>query len=156
LRNLFLTLFVILGLNQLALAISCLSARSQIENNKIILLGSAEHHASQIYFFKNTSRQSVFIDHVKQNPGASAGWSSYLRPYHWSALVLNQKNFTVSCVMIQPGKVIPLNCSRTLFICSPQNIIPRLPLKGNYWLVEDKPWNLFLRQLVKQGVKFTK
>lgn len=153
-RGLFLTIFfALLALTQTVYAISCTPVKIKIENNIIIFPDVLQPNTSQIYFFKNNSPQSIFIDRVNKNPGASAGWSTYLRPGNWAVLAINQKNFAVSCVMIQPGRVIPLNCSRTLFVCIPQNIVTLTPLKGNYWLVEDKPWEGLLKTLQKKNIK---
>lgn len=153
-RGLFLTLFfTLLSLIQTAYAISCTPVKIKIENNTILFPDVLQSKTSQIYFFKNNSLQSIFIDRVNKNPGASAGWSTYLRPGNWAALAINQKNFAISCVMVRPGKVIPLNCSRTLFVCTPQNVVTRTPLKGNYWLAEDKSWEGLLKLLRKKNIK---
>ena len=131
----------------------CQSLPFKIEGNTIILPGTDNPKAPVIYFFKNKSLQSVWIDHpIAKNPGVSAGWSSYLRSSHWSALVLNKKNFAVSCVMIQPGKVVPLHCASILDVCTPSHMTTKTPLKGNYWLAEDKPWESFLKAIEKRGV----
>jgi hypothetical protein len=134
----------------------CLPLSPKIENKNIILPGTEDPKNSVVYFFKNKSLQSVLIDHpLKNNPGMNAGWSSYLRPDHWSALVLNKKEFAVSCVMIQPGKVVTLDCSTIIDVCTPHIISSKTPLKGNYWLSEDKPWDGFLKTMEKRGVTFT-
>lgn len=153
-RSLFLIIFFILfSLIQTAYAISCTPVKIKIANNTITLSDTLQSKTSQIYFFKNNSPQSIFIDRVNKNPGASAGWSTYLRPGNWAALAINQKNFTINCVMVRPGKVIPLNCSRTLQVCVPQNVTTRTPLQGNYWLAEDKPWEGLLQALQKKNIK---
>lgn len=133
---------------------SCIPAPIKIENNEIILLGNPLPKTTQIYFFKNKSSQSVFIDHSVANPGASAGWSSYLRPENWSAITLNKKNFAVRCVMIQPGKLVTLNCSHTITICTPKNVETKTKLKGSYWLAEDKNWEGLVKALEKRGITF--
>lgn len=135
---------------------SCNPVDFKVEHNDIILSGTPQQpKTSQIYFFTNKSKQSIFIDHPVSNPGASAGWSSYIRPGNWSALVLNKKNFAVRCVMIQPGKVVNLNCSETISVCAPKTITSKKTLKGNFWLAEDKPWDVFLKAMEKRGVTFS-
>jgi hypothetical protein len=120
-----------------------------------VLTGSQDPKVSIVYFFQNKSLQSLWLDHPEQNNrGVSAGWSSYLRPGNWSALVLNKKNFNISCSMIQPGKVETLDCGKTLLVCAPQNMTTTKPLNGNYWLVEDKKWNAFLQALDKRKASF--
>ncbi|MCD6039422.1 MAG: hypothetical protein K0S27_822 [Gammaproteobacteria bacterium] len=148
-RNSFLILCLILLGTPLAYAFSCAPIKIQIENNNLILPGSPQAGASQLFFFKNNSPQSLFIDRANKNSSTNVGWSTYLRPGNWAALALHQKNITISCVMVQPGKVIPLNCSRTLFVCaSPQPMISP-PSKRTTWLIEDKSWEELAKKIVK-------
>lgn len=132
----------------------CDPVNFKIDNKNIILPGSPSPKQSIVYFFKNKSNSSIWIDHpMTNNPGVSAGWSSYIRPGHWSALVLNKKNFAVSCAMIQPGKVVYMNCSATLDVCAPSNLTSEKVLNGNFWLAEDKPYDAFINVLTKRGIK---
>jgi hypothetical protein len=123
-----------------------------MEKNDMQLSGNPKT-ATQIFFFTNQSDKSIFIDRVSNNPGASAGWSTYLRPGNWSVLLLNKKNFTVHCSMIEPGKVIPLNCEEMIQVCTPPNLTINSKLKGNYWLVEDKTFDVAMKILEKKGIK---
>ncbi len=121
----------------------------------IILLINPPPKTSLIYFFTNQGTKSMFVDHPSGR-GASAGWSSYLRPGHWSATALNKSNFTVHCSTIEPGKVIPLDCSKMLSVCAPNNPTITTPLKGSYWLTEDKKWDAFVKALETKGISFIK
>lgn len=151
----FFVLFLLSAMSYAAPTVdSCVPTTYKIDGNNIILPGSPEAKKSHIYIFTNKSPRGVFIDHPVQNPGASAGWSSYVRPANWSAIVLNKKNFAVRCVMIQPGKVVTLNCSDTISVCSP-NVTTKTPLKGNAWLVEDKSWEDLVKVFEKRGIMIT-
>jgi hypothetical protein len=133
----------------------CIPVSFKLEGKNILLPGPDHQKTSVVYFLQNKSLQSLWIDHPDQKRrGVSAGFASYLRPGNWSAVVLNKKNFSVSCSMIQPGKVEPLDCSKTLSICAAQNITTEKPLEGNFWLTEDKTWESFLHALGKRGVSF--
>lgn len=130
---------------------ACLPVPIKKVGNDIVLLTSPPPKTSWIYFFKNVSSKSTFIDHPT-GKGASAGWSSYLRSDRWSALALNKSNFTIHCSTIEPGSVVPLDCSKVITVCMPKNPITKSPLKGNFWLVEDKPWEGFIKGLEGRGV----
>jgi hypothetical protein len=119
----------------------------------VILLVNPPPKTSLVYFFTNHSEKSMFVDHPSGR-GAGAGWSSYLRPGHWSALALNKSNFTIRCSAIEPGKVISLDCSKMISVCTPKNPTISSPLKGNFWLTEDKKWEAFVKALEGRGVKF--
>jgi hypothetical protein len=134
---------------------NCIPVPFKTEGKNIVLPGTQDSKKSVVYFFQNKSLQSIWIDHpVQNNPGMSAGWASYLRSGNWSAIVLNKKNFSVSCSMIQPGKVEPMDCSKILSICTPQNMSTAKPLNGNAWLAEDKKWDGFIKALEKRGSSF--
>lgn len=149
----FLSLFLVShSIAWAAKPISCTQLALTSQNKEITLPGSPQPKTSVIYLFHNKSPQSLWIDHPVNNPGASAGWSSYLRPGNWSAIALNKKNFALRCAMIQPGKVVYLDCARTLAVCAPEKMTLAKPLEGNYWLAEDKDWEHFISTLNKKGI----
>jgi hypothetical protein len=137
-----------------AAPLTCVPVKVKVVNHNLILEGaSLAAPAGQLYFFKNNSQKSLWVDHYGKQSAASAGWASYIRTHNWSALFLNKKEFTLSCAVIQPGKVDYVNCGQALSVCVPAH--PALPSnrKGSYWLVEDKPWDVFLTLLARRGVK---
>ncbi len=130
---------------------NCTPVPTKKVGDDIVLLVNPPPKTSLIYFFTNQSAKSLFIDHPSSR-GANAGWSSYLRPGQWSALALNKSNFTVRCSAIEPGKVVSLDCSKTIYVCTPKNPVITSPLKGNFWLTEDKKWEAFMKALEGRGV----
>lgn len=131
----------------------CTSIPFSVQNNIFILPGASKQNRIQIYFFQNKSHQGIWLDHPQEkNPGMSAGWSSYIRPHNWSAIIINKSNFALSCASIQPGKVVYLDCSKVLGVCTPGHIILNKKMNGNSWLAEDKDWDSFLRTLQRRGV----
>jgi hypothetical protein len=121
--------------------------------NDIVLLINPPPKTSLVYFLNNRSEKSIFVDHPT-NRSAGAGWSSYLRSGNWSAIALSKSNFTIHCSTIEPEKVIPLDCSKLLSVCTPNKPTIKSPFKGSYWLVEDKSWESFVKALEGRGVKF--
>lgn len=151
--NTFVFFIVFLVFGNIAMAgDACEPVNFTMEKNDMALAGNPKTPL-QIFFFTNQSDKSIFLDRVSDNPGASAGWSTYLRPGHWSVLVINKKNFTVHCSMIEPGKVIALNCKDIIHVCTPPNLLFDKKLKGNYWLVEDKTFEVAIKTLEKKGLK---
>jgi hypothetical protein len=134
--------------------LTCIPVKTKVVNHNLVLEGvSASAPAGQIYFFKNNSQKSLWIDRLGKQASASAGWASYIRPHNWSALFLNKKEFTLSCAVIQPGKVDYVNCGQVLTVCTPSHTTLTTSRKGSFWLVEDKPWDAFVALLAKRGVK---
>lgn len=151
-RKWYLIIFFLLTFTHAYAAMRYLPAAIKIENNLIILPGSAAAKVPQVYFLKNKSQTSIWIDHpLTKNPGVSAGFSSYLRGGNWSAFVLNKQNFALSCLKIQPGKVVTMNCKQILDVFTPLNWESLKPLKGSYWLTEDKADDAFIKALAKRG-----
>ena len=132
---------------------SCVPLTGKMQDKNIILPGPNEPRATTIYFFKNISSQSIWIDHPIPHPSASAGWSSYLRPGNSSALLVNRKNFAISCAVIHPGKVEYLNCEKVISVCVANKVtMTQTSRKGTYWLSEDKSYDDLMAALKKRGV----
>lgn len=130
---------------------SCLPIKNRSQHNSIVL-GDVIAPTAQLYFLKNISKKSIWLDHDSKHPSASAGWSSYLRPGQWSALLLDKKDFSLNCAVIQPGRVTYVNCAQAISVCLPPHLVINAKRKGSYWLVEDKSWEDLLKILTKKGV----
>src|SRR5579872_1688727 len=129
----------------------CRPAKVTVQNNTLILPGVENSKTTQIYFLKNVSQQSIWVDHP-HTKSMNAGWATYLRPGNWAALSLNRKDFVISCASIQPGQVNALNCSHLLSVCLPQKMQMNPSAKpATFWLAEDKPWDDLLVALKKRG-----
>ena len=131
---------------------SCIEAPFKVAGNDIILAQNPSQKSAHVFFFQNKANHSIFIDHPVENPGASAGWSTYLRPGNWAALVINKKNFAIHCARIEPGQVVALNCQHTINVCNPKELSANTKFKGNYWLAEDRNWDSFVKILEKKGI----
>ncbi len=132
----------------------CAPVKIKVVNHTVVLEGlSAAMPAGQLFYIKNMSDKSLWLDHPGKQGSASAGWSSYLRPHNWSALFLNKKDFTLTCSAINPGNVDELDCGKVLAVCVPPHATLNKNRKGSYWLLEDKPWDTFITLLSKHGLK---
>jgi len=120
------------------------------QNKNIVLDGSA---TSRIYLIKNRTQKSIWLDHPVKHTGASAGWSSYLKPGDWSALWVDKNDFSISCSVIAPGKMETLECTQALSVCNPTHLVYSSHRKSTFWLVEGKPWKELLKGLQARGVK---
>lgn len=145
-------LLSLISVNVLANAKLCKPVAVKVQAKNIILPGVDQPHTIQIYFFKNTSTQSIWLDHPTDRPAAGAGWSSYLRAGNASALQVNRKNFAISCALIKPGKVEYVNCAKELTVCTPTaELTLKSTRKGTYWVAEDKAWDDLLKLLIKHS-----
>jgi hypothetical protein len=141
-----------IGFSATPLSATCTPIKAKMEGQNSILERPQSMTGGVIYLLKNNSQKSLWIDHPTNRAGASAGWSSYLRPGNWSALLLNKKDFLLSCAVIQPGKVDYLNCAHALSVCVlAKNYVTNR--RGSYWLVEDKSHEDLLKGLVKRGIQ---
>ena len=120
------------------------------QNKNIILEGATDTH---VYLIKNHTQKSIWLDHPGKHSGASAGWSSYLKPGDWSALLVEKHDFSVSCSVIAPGKMETLDCAQSLSVCKPMHLAYTSHRKGTFWLVEGKPWKELLKGLQARGVR---
>lgn len=139
---------------QAASTVTCVPVTLKSIDKNIILLGDDKPHATQIYFMKNISKQSLWLDHPVERRSANAGWSSYFQPGKWSVLLTNRKEFVLSCAVIQPGKVDYQACEKVITVCASPQVVFDSKRKGSYWLAEDKSWEDLLVALEKRGVTF--
>lgn len=142
-----------MSFNAFAADVSCTPIDIKSQNKVLVLPGPEDKQASIVYFFKNKTTKSIWIDHPVERASASAGWSSYLRSGNSSALLVNRKNFTISCDLIKPGKVEALDCEKSISVCTVPQITVSSTRKGTYWLAEDKSWDDLLKALEKRNVK---
>lgn len=133
---------------------TCAPLEVKMQNKNIILPGVDEPRTTKIYFLQNVSNQSLWLDHPVDHPSASAGWSSYSLPGKWSAILLNRKNFAISCAVINPGKVDYQDCSKVISVCTSKNAVFDSKRKGSYWLAENLTKDDMLKILEKRGVVF--
>ena len=112
-----------------------ISLKSQ---NKNIILKRTDEKIARVYILKNVASHSIWLDHPTEGRSLHAGWSSYLRPGNSSALLVNHKNFNISCAVIKPGKVDYLDCEKEIAVCTPKEVVLTGTRKGTYWLAEDK------------------
>jgi hypothetical protein len=128
----------------------CTLAKVKVQDKNILLLAAGG--TKQVYVIQNARTKGLWIDHPVARPSASAGWSSYVRAGNWSALVVDRKEFTISCAVIQPGKVEYQDCVHTISVCSPKEALFKSATKGTYWLAEDKPLDELVKAAAKRGV----
>jgi hypothetical protein len=131
----------------------CSLVTLKAQNKMILLPGPSDRHAVKIYFLHNTSQQSLWLDHHREKQkSANAGWSSYLRPGKWSAIMLTQQNFALSCAIIHPGKVEYQTCTKTISVCTPNQVSFKTKRQGSYWLAEDQTFEELEKTLGKRGI----
>lgn len=151
------SLFVLLLAANLAIAaspVTCVPVKLKSDNKNIVLMGDDKPHTTQIFFMKNISQQSLWMDHPVLKNSAHAGWSSYFQPGKWSVLLVNRKEFILSCAVIEPGKVNYQDCQKVISVCTIPQVAFESKRKGSYWLAEDKSWDDLLGTLEKRSVKF--
>lgn len=124
-----------------------------VDHNLVLDVPASSLATGQLYFLKNASQQSIWLDKLNKKASASAGWSSYLRPNNWSALLVDKKEFTLSCAVIKPGNVDYVNCGQAISVCTPAHVTLTTSRKGGFWVAEDLPWDVFVKMLSKRGVK---
>lgn len=110
----------------------------------------------------NQGSESITVDHVEPDPGASAGWASELSPNHWSLLMIannrrRQHPFIMECYRFDKHHNLKhLNCSHYI---NYQYLHLKLPDKlsngGSFWLTENKAPGKLVASLKQRGVKLS-
>lgn len=91
---------------------------------------------SRIYLLHNISKKTIVFNH-ETGSAMNAGWSSTLSPKRWSALLIHQKNFNVSCTQISSSGVSYLDCSKLIKVCHVTNLDMHEKQEA-YWMSENR------------------
>jgi hypothetical protein len=106
---------------------------------------------TSVYLLQNISDHSVWIDH-QSHKTANAGWASYIRAGKWSALMLNRKDFTLTCAQITPGAVNHLNCATTISVCQVDPKYTKSRSTKSFWISEDVDYATLLQNAKRRKV----
>jgi len=112
---------------------------------KNVVLLNTRVAKSAVYVLSNTSLKPLWLNHEKQNPGAGAGFASQLFPKKWSALLITQKAFSVSCQVSTPGGMTAVPCRSVLKICQFQGL--HLTKSGDYWVAESVTHPVMMKKI---------
>lgn len=106
---------------------------------------------STVTMIHNLSSTDLWVTHPVSEPNMSAGWSSHLQAGNWSALVINDKKFELSCIESRPGHEQQVACSTVLAVC--QWPVKALPDKSaaSYWAAEDMQLSPMIAYIARRG-----
>ena len=112
----------------------CKIMDSQFAQDNLLLV--SKNSTPRIYAITNVGRNPVWLNHEKKNAGMGAGFASQLYPNHWSALLVNETNFPVSChAQTRKGEMLTVSCQKILRVCEFENV--HTIKSGQYWVVEN-------------------
>lgn len=114
----------------------------------LVVLPAAKSMVTMIH---NLSSTDLWITHPVSDPNMSAGWSSHLQAGNWSALILDDTQFELSCIESRPGHEQQVACSSVLAVC--QWPASSLPEKSHetYWAGEDMSLSPLIAYIKRRG-----
>lgn len=126
-------------------------------SGKELILNDGSGDALNLFLFHNFSEETLYINHEpKNNPGASAGWSTELGAGNWSAIAMSDVNFWFTCGKMVPGKFELVSCSGELKVCKFTNPVFNKESSGSYWVSENKPLDAILETIKSHGIEVNK
>ena len=129
--------------------LSCSRANVKADGKFFILNNKSKLAQAKLFLIKNNSKQKILLNRIQEgSPHASAGWGSYLTQRHWSALVLSQPRFILSCSTPQARGTNYVNCSKFIQVCEAN--IHLNENQGGYWLVENTNWDELIKKIFKK------
>lgn len=99
----------------------------------------------------NLSNTDLWITHPVSDPGASAGWSSRLQSGNWSALMLDQEAFELSCIESKPGHEQQIPCTGAISVCQWASVTMPAQTTGTFWAGEDMTLSALTAYLAGRG-----
>lgn len=130
---------------------NCATNQGYTFQGKELLLNSPFNSIApqRVFLLHNTTSGVIMVNHQVSNPGASAGWMSEISPNQWSAIAMNQPNFSLVCMAYIPPRLGFINCTNALSICSFPASNQTL---GTFWLAENQSLPKLLNTLAQRGV----
>ena len=112
----------------------CKIMDSQFAQDNLLLV--SKNSTPRLYAITNVGKNPVWLNHEKKNAGMGAGFASQLYPNHWSALLVNEANFPVTChAQTTKGQMLNVSCQKILRVCEFNNVT--ITKSGQYWVVEN-------------------
>ncbi|HBI21318.1 MAG TPA: hypothetical protein DDY37_01815 [Legionella sp.] len=108
---------------------------------------------STVTMIHNLSSGDLWVTHSVAEAGAS--WSSHLQAGNWSALVLPEKPFELSCIESIPGHEQQVSCAGVLAVCQwAAATLPKKP-SDTPWAAEDMLLSPLIAYIRRQGFVLT-
>lgn len=117
-------------------------------------LHAANNQTPELYFLHNTSQALLWLNHEKLHPDLSAGWGSSLKGGSWSALMVSQSDFHLTCAQLDGATLHRRDCQSVLEICQ----IPGFHAaeasgeNATYWVAENLNYAALLNALSARGI----
>lgn len=132
----------------------CETSEIQWQAGEMVLHVEKDHEPN-IYFLHNVSK-SVFLwlNHEKRDPSASAGWGSQLKPGKWSALMVSQPRFKLTCAQLVNNAMITISCEGILTACHIDHFDNHSGAAVNttFWIVENATFDEIIQRLQERKI----
>lgn len=129
----------VLSIGANSLPIKCESKYINHQDGKLVL-HTVMNYEPQLVLIHNKTKRELVVNHSRARPSASAGWSSQLHPDSWSALMVTQPKFSLTCAEMRDEKYVLLDCSKVLESCYYTKFQDQeSAATGTYWIAENFP-----------------
>ncbi len=123
-------------------------AVSFVKQNAV--LSNSKPDQPALFILHNVAQQDFWLSHPVDPASASAGWGTFIKQNNWSAIMINSKDFTITCSKTAPGELQSLNCKDALTACQLQSANIPSNSAGNYWVIENSSYRDMLAALRKR------
>lgn len=107
----------------------------------------------RLYVFENAGAHPIWLNHSDKNKGGmDAGWASQLFPHHWSALLVTQRRFDLTCqTQTKSHGMVTVPCKKVLRACQFSEFTSKNPVGGGYWVAESVPYRALESRIRARG-----
>ena len=126
---------------------------SQVFYSKDQMIFNRGKTNDHLFFIHNMTLTPLIVTHIKESPGAGAGWASRLNPGEWSALHMHRSDFTFNCYDIyDKGELTQVSCENSVIICTADSKEAAAHADiSSYWVAENQAFSQILEQVEKRG-----
>jgi hypothetical protein len=131
---------------------ACTQASISTNQNNLVIAAHYTDTQPRLYLLHNVSNTQLILNH-ESGHHASAGWGSLISAGHWSAILMNEPNFTLSCTALSQDKSQVLNCATVVTACELQHVEISARNMGHGWVTEDQTSEQLVPAIEKRGFK---
>ncbi|MBB71620.1 MAG: hypothetical protein CMF50_04425 [Legionellales bacterium] len=131
----------------------CNDKSVQYSGDHVILGATPSDHKYRVFVFKNISYDPISLHYTPPANKFSYSMVSTLQPELWSALLVNEQNFTLTCKSSNDYYGMPYNCSDVIRACELAVSPVMLSSQGEYWITENNhSKGALFRNIRSQGI----
>lgn len=132
---------------------NCVSNAYNHVEGKLVLEAMQEDPKQRLFLMKNISSYNLTLKHTDEKSFMDLGWETTLDRDKWSALVIDNKDIPIQCLVSVEDNINGVSCQDALEVCLLERTQFALSSPGSFWLAQNTSLHTVLTSFRKNGIK---